>query len=362
MATKEELEAKIFDFVGYSFNILSAKQLAKALYEDVGLPIKDRTSAGNPSTSEEALKKLAGTFEIAKDILEYKRLIKSGATTTDIPTSQESTEVYVANNVSSATEIPTIKTPKPGMPQPRQVLDTDPNAELADLFNKDTSEILKEEEQKSTSVFVARDVPIDDLEKAIDAMEDPIPEDSSPMNSNSAAFSAYTSYEEETATSSSPYVTENTEPTAFNYASNQENTSASQDFNAYTSSSSTENDSAAVQQTEPESSQKSISTSSTFNLSEEQRNNFSIIKNKDKAAEKNTPQKKSSFSFDDVSKENEFSQNSMVMNVKQEKSKPAVEKKVSILKNRLFLSLIAIFVLIFIVIIGIVINSINSIN
>jgi len=57
-SNKEELEQKIYKIVGYKFNILSAKQLAKAIYEDVGVPVRDRTSAGNPSTNEEALKKL----------------------------------------------------------------------------------------------------------------------------------------------------------------------------------------------------------------------------------------------------------------------------------------------------------------
>ena len=73
-SNKEELEQKIYKIVGYKFNILSAKQLAKAIYEDVGVPVRDRTSAGNPSTNEEALKKLASDYKVVEYVLEYKKI------------------------------------------------------------------------------------------------------------------------------------------------------------------------------------------------------------------------------------------------------------------------------------------------
>ena len=150
MATnKEELEQKIYKIVGYKFNILSAKQLAKAIYEDAGVPVKDRTSAGNPSTNEEALKKLADDYKVVDYVLEYKRLIKS---TSNQEQKSPDNDLKLDKNISVATETVQehlVKTPKPGMPQPRQVLETDPNAELVNYFNKDASEILNEETVES---------------------------------------------------------------------------------------------------------------------------------------------------------------------------------------------------------------------
>jgi DNA polymerase I-like protein with 3'-5' exonuclease and polymerase domains len=52
----ESLSKEIFSAVGHEFLISSGKQLAKVLYEELGLPIKVRTDkAGAPATSEKAL-------------------------------------------------------------------------------------------------------------------------------------------------------------------------------------------------------------------------------------------------------------------------------------------------------------------
>ena len=114
------------------------------------------------------------------------------------------------------------------------------------------------------------------------------------------------------------------------------------------------------EQSKTENESKSINSASSFNLSEEQKNNFAIIKNK---SEHHTVSKstKSSFSFDEETKENEFSQNSMVMNVKQT-SDQNDQNNVSIFKSKALISALIIFVLLLIVIGVIFTNSLNSIN
>lgn len=54
------------------FNLNSSKQLQKLLFEDLGLPVVSTTASGNPSTNEEALRKLASKRPILKTLLEYR--------------------------------------------------------------------------------------------------------------------------------------------------------------------------------------------------------------------------------------------------------------------------------------------------
>ena len=70
------LEKEIYCKSGTEFNINSPKQLAKLLYEDLGLPILDRTPTGNPATGEETLKKLSDKHELPQLILDYRGLFK----------------------------------------------------------------------------------------------------------------------------------------------------------------------------------------------------------------------------------------------------------------------------------------------
>lgn len=58
------------------FNPNSYKQLGKFLYDDLGLPITVWTDTGNPSTSAEALKKIAKFDPVVETILRYKKLLK----------------------------------------------------------------------------------------------------------------------------------------------------------------------------------------------------------------------------------------------------------------------------------------------
>ena len=55
------LRNKIFELVGYEFNLNSTPQLRKALFEDLGLPVLGSTDTGSPSTSKDVLKKYDST-------------------------------------------------------------------------------------------------------------------------------------------------------------------------------------------------------------------------------------------------------------------------------------------------------------
>ncbi len=69
--------------VGHPFSLDSPKQLAQVLYVERGLPIKQRTPSGAPSTNEDALEDLADVDELPKKILEYRSLAKLKGTYTD---------------------------------------------------------------------------------------------------------------------------------------------------------------------------------------------------------------------------------------------------------------------------------------
>lgn len=130
MSEKEELEGKIYTIVGHEFNIQSARQLSKVLYEEMKLPVLDKTNAGNPSTSEDTLRKLSADYELASLILNYRRAIREQDSAA--PVKQ-----------------------RPGMPQARSVLNAQISAPAA------TTEIPVELTQPTRSVIsVAR--PLDD--------------------------------------------------------------------------------------------------------------------------------------------------------------------------------------------------------
>ena len=72
----EASAAKIFEAAGKEFNIRSTQQLGKVLFDDMGLPVVERTPKGAPSTSEAALIKLADYDEdgvIMPAVLEYRK-------------------------------------------------------------------------------------------------------------------------------------------------------------------------------------------------------------------------------------------------------------------------------------------------
>ncbi len=332
MATnKEELEQKIYKIVGYKFNILSAKQLAKAIYEDAGVPVKDRTSAGNPSTNEEALKKLADDYKVVDYVLEYKRLIKS---TSNQEEKSPDNDLKLDKNISVATETVQehlVKTPKPGMPQPRQVLETDPNAELVNYFNKDASEILNEETVESEKSEISDSSKEQSISNQISIASDYY----EPPKDNYTKESSFSNSLDSTTSDNGNSVSNET-----NQIPQQENTV----------------DISTNQQPD----NKSIGTSSNFNLTPEQKNNYAIIKNKTDHQSKT--EKRTGFSFEEDNKENEFSQNSMVMNVKQQSDTREENNEKSFIKSKTIIIMAVVLVLIVVIISILFMNSISSIN
>ena len=332
MATnKEELEQKIYKIVGYKFNILSAKQLAKAIYEEAGVPVKDRTSAGNPSTNEEALKKLADDYKVVDYVLEYKRLIKS---TSNQEQKSPDNDLKLDKNISVATETVQehlVKTPKPGMPQPRQVLETDPNAELVNYFNKDDSEILNEETVESEKSEISDSSKEQSISNQISIASDYY----EPPKDNYTKESSFSNSLDSTTSDNGNSVSNET-----NQIPQQENTV----------------DISTNQQPD----NKSIGTSSNFNLTPEQKNNYAIIKNKTDHQSKT--EKRTGFSFEEDNKENEFSQNSMVMNVKQQSDTREENNEKSFIKSKTMIIMAVVSVLIVVIISILFMNSISSIN
>ena len=77
-----ELETRIHDQAGKTFNINSPKQLGVILFEDLHMPYAKKTKTGY-STSADILDKLAPDYPIVKDILEYRQLTKLKSTYAD---------------------------------------------------------------------------------------------------------------------------------------------------------------------------------------------------------------------------------------------------------------------------------------
>lgn len=75
----DELTEKIYDEVGFEFNLNSPKQLGVALFEKLGLPCKKKTKSGY-STNAEVLEELATDYPVVSDILHYRTLAKLKST------------------------------------------------------------------------------------------------------------------------------------------------------------------------------------------------------------------------------------------------------------------------------------------
>ena len=78
-----ELEQQAFDLAGQPFNLGSPKQLGEILFEKLGLPIKQKTPTGAPSTAEDVLAELAEEFPLPRVLMEYRGLSKLKSTYTD---------------------------------------------------------------------------------------------------------------------------------------------------------------------------------------------------------------------------------------------------------------------------------------
>ncbi|MFA5157268.1 MAG: DNA polymerase I [Candidatus Omnitrophota bacterium] len=77
-----QLIEEIYQASGTQFNINSPKQLSQVLFEKLKLPVIKRSKTG-PSTDEEVLKRLAGSHQLPRLLLEYRQLMKLKTTYVD---------------------------------------------------------------------------------------------------------------------------------------------------------------------------------------------------------------------------------------------------------------------------------------
>lgn len=76
-----ELEAKIYNQAGHSFNINSPKQLATVLFEELSLPYpKAKGKTSSYSTAQDILDKLKVEYSIVSNVLEYRKASKLNST------------------------------------------------------------------------------------------------------------------------------------------------------------------------------------------------------------------------------------------------------------------------------------------
>jgi len=78
----EELTVEIHQRAGKPFNIDSPKQLARILFEDMGLPARKKTKTGY-STDSDVLSELARDYELPRMVLEYRSVAKLVGTYVD---------------------------------------------------------------------------------------------------------------------------------------------------------------------------------------------------------------------------------------------------------------------------------------
>jgi DNA polymerase-1 len=78
-----ELEAEAHACAGQPFNLDSPKQLQEILYGKQGLPVRQKTRTGQPSTAEDVLEELAQTYPLPRLILAYRGIAKLRSTYTE---------------------------------------------------------------------------------------------------------------------------------------------------------------------------------------------------------------------------------------------------------------------------------------
>jgi DNA polymerase-1 len=78
----QKYQERIYELAGQEFNLNSPKQMGQILFEQLGLPPLKKTKTGY-STDAEVLEQLAGQFEIARLILDFRSCFKLKSTYTD---------------------------------------------------------------------------------------------------------------------------------------------------------------------------------------------------------------------------------------------------------------------------------------
>jgi DNA polymerase I len=77
------LEKAAHTLIGRHFSLDSPKQLQQILYEELKLPVKQKTPTGQASTNEDALEEMADAHPLPALVLEYRGLAKLKSTYTD---------------------------------------------------------------------------------------------------------------------------------------------------------------------------------------------------------------------------------------------------------------------------------------
>ena len=79
----QEIEQEAYKAAGRSFNLGSPKQIQEILYDELGLPVLQKTPKGQPSTAESVLQELALDYPLPSLILEHRGLSKLKSTYVD---------------------------------------------------------------------------------------------------------------------------------------------------------------------------------------------------------------------------------------------------------------------------------------
>ncbi|NKB47405.1 MAG: DNA polymerase I [Legionellales bacterium] len=79
----EALEQQAFNLAEQTFNLSSTKQLRTILFDQLKLPILQKTPTGQPSTAEHVLQELAYDYPLPKVILAHRSLVKLKSTYVD---------------------------------------------------------------------------------------------------------------------------------------------------------------------------------------------------------------------------------------------------------------------------------------
>lgn len=344
MANRSDIESKIYKIVGYQFNLLSNKQLIKALYEDAGIPVIEKTSAGNPSTTEATLKKLAEDYELAALVLEFKKEMKK----------------------SSGIKEETKKAPKPGMPQERQVLS---RTNIVDELNRDPEDILQEEEskeqsRKNDSSGASATVSSSGAQSASQLFTlKPLPENK-PASASEAADSSSSDPLMEgvfgTGGSGGAQHEVSQTPVTVSVAMEiPDDVDVGADSLADANNRQANSGEAKPEENVNDEEKKVVSfgMSSSFSLSKDQENVHNAIHEKDQG--KSAPQRKKAYDLeDDEDQENEFSRNSATLNVK----KRVVEDTRQEEKSKVGLVIMILVAVLAVVVVGIGVNSIMQIG
>jgi DNA polymerase-1 len=77
------IEAEIYELAGHSFNIGSGPQLRQVLFEELKLPVLQKTPGGEPSTAQEVLEELAGVHPLPNKLIQHRQLAKLKSTYLD---------------------------------------------------------------------------------------------------------------------------------------------------------------------------------------------------------------------------------------------------------------------------------------